>query len=61
MNDPGDNDNNDRIKEALKDALKEWLDEKFLLWGKWSMGALLAVALTGLTYVILKGYGWTKF
>lgn len=50
----------ENLKTVLKDALKEWLDEKFLVFGKWSMGAISAMGLAALTYFILKMNGWTK-
>lgn len=47
-------------KEALKDALKEWLDEKFSELGKWSARTILVMALGALTYFILNMNGWSK-
>lgn len=48
----------DEMKKAFKDALKEWLDEKFTEFGKWSLGGIAAMALAGLVYFILKMNGW---
>lgn len=50
----------DEMKRVMKDALKEWLDEKFSAFGKWSFGAVGAMALAALTYFILWINGWTK-
>lgn len=50
---------NEEIKEALKEALKEWLDLKFMQFGKWSALGVGAAALFALAYVILKSQGWT--
>jgi hypothetical protein len=44
------------IKAALKEALKEWLDEKFAQLGKWSMGAIAVAALGLLAWgLFIKG------
>lgn len=47
-------------KDALKEALKEWLDEKFATFGKWSLGAIGAAALGALAWFILTANGWHK-
>lgn len=46
------------IKDALKEAMREWLDEKFAEFGRWSMHAILAAALVVLTYLLLTQGGW---
>lgn len=45
-------------KEAVREALKEWLDEKFTMVGKWTVNSVLAVALAGLVYFVLAWNGW---
>ena len=35
-------------KEALKEALKEWMDDKFAEVGKWGVKGLAVVVLTGI-------------
>lgn len=52
--------NQDEIKAALKEALKEWLDAKFAELGKWSLRAFAAAVLAALTYFILTMNGWQK-
>lgn len=47
-------------KDALKEALKEWLDDKFAELGKWSFRTISVVALGALTYFILQVNGWHK-
>jgi hypothetical protein len=47
-------------KAALKEALKEWLDDKFTLFGKWSLGAFASSALVALVYFILTTNGWHR-
>lgn len=45
-------------KEALKEALKEWLDEQFATFGRWSFRALAVAAIGALVYFILQMNGW---
>lgn len=47
-------------KDIVKEALKEWLDEKFSTFGKWSMTGLGAMAVAGITYLWLTSNGWHK-
>jgi len=47
-------------KEIVKEALKEWLDEKFATFGKWTATGLAAVMLAGLMYLWLNTNGWHK-
>lgn len=50
---------NDDVKEALKEALREWLDDKFMQFGKWSFFGLGALILSAVIYFILRTQGWT--
>jgi hypothetical protein len=50
----------DDVKDALKEGLREWLDEKFAAFGKWSLMGLGAAALAGLVYLAMAGAGWHK-
>lgn len=50
----------EHIKAALKEALREWLDEKFAAFGKWSLGGIAAASLGALVYFILSAQGWHK-
>jgi hypothetical protein len=45
-------------KDAVKEALKEWLDEKFLMVGKYTVNGILAAGLAALVYFILVNQGW---
>jgi hypothetical protein len=45
-------------KEAVREALKEWLDEKFAVVGKWTVNSVLAVGLAALVYFVLAYNGW---
>ena len=45
-------------KEMVKEALKEWLDEKFQAFGKWSMTSIAASGFVALAYFIIYVHGW---
>lgn len=46
------------MKQAMKEALKEWLDEKFSEFGKWSAIGIACMTLVVMTYFALKFAGW---
>lgn len=50
----------DEQKEIVKEALKEWLDDKLASFGLLSLNLIMATALAGLLYVFIKTDGWTK-
>ena len=45
-------------KEALKEALNEWLDKQWATFGKWTFGGLLSIALAGLAYAYFNTHGF---
>lgn len=45
-------------KAVVKEALKEWLDEKFLLFGKWTAAGFAALLFAAGCYFVLKMNGW---
>lgn len=47
-------------KKAIKEAINEWLNEKFAEFGRWTFYGITAAALAGLVYLALRGQGWTK-
>jgi hypothetical protein len=47
-------------KAAVKEGLKEWLNEQFAAFGKWSLHGLLAMALAGCVYLFMISNGWHK-
>lgn len=49
-----------QFKSMVKEALHEWLDEKFMQLGKFSMGAIAAASLAALTYFVFTMNGWHK-
>lgn len=50
----------EEAKDVVKEALKEWLDEKFAQFGKWSAVTLSAGVLVALVLFILTMNGWKK-
>lgn len=50
----------EELKAALKQGLKEWLDEKFSDFGKWSAMGIGAAALALLAYFVMALNGWHK-
>lgn len=48
------------MREAFKEAANEWLDDKFRLFGKWSIMGFAAAGLFALMYFILRLDGWHK-
>lgn len=50
----------DQFKDVVKEALKEWLDEKFLTFGKWSLTGIAAAGLALLAYFLVWSGGWHR-
>lgn len=49
----------EEMQQAVKDGLKEWLDEKFATVGKWTMRGLVSMLLAVIVYLFLRQSGWT--
>lgn len=49
----------DYHKEVVKEAIKEWLDDQFSKFGKWTAHSLAAILFTSLV-VFLAKYGFIK-
>ncbi len=47
-------------KQALKEAIREWMDDAFAEFGKWTFKGLLVLAFAGCVYMAMKGQGWSK-
>lgn len=50
----------EELKEAVKKAHKEWLDEQFAAVGKWALRSLLGFALVLFIRAVLNSQGWHK-
>jgi hypothetical protein len=48
------------MKSAVKEALKEWLDEKFSTFGKWAAASLAALVLAAFVLFVLWANGWKQ-
>jgi hypothetical protein len=47
-------------REILKQALREWLNDQFAAFGRWTFYGLLSAAFAGIVYLALIGAGWHK-
>lgn len=48
------------VKAALKEGLREWLDEQFAAFGRWAAISLLALFFSGVVYLAIWTGGWRK-
>ena len=46
------------LKGVMKEAITEWMDDKFRQFGKWSIAGFAVAAIVALTYFILQMNGW---
>lgn len=42
----------DEQKEIVKEAIREWLDEKYSAFGKWTLHGIMAAGLGTLAYFL---------
>lgn len=50
----------DEQKQVLKEAIREWLDEQFAAFGRWTFYGMLGAAFCGCVYLALVSQGWRK-
>jgi hypothetical protein len=50
----------DITKTALREVLKEWLDERFKEVGKWTARGLLLAGFAAFMYFVLTHSGWVR-
>lgn len=48
----------EEIQQALREELRDWLNEQFITFGKWSLKGIAALALAGLVYLFIVTHGW---
>lgn len=53
------NEDKELLKEAFKEAAREWLDDVYRAFGKWSLRAAGAALIVALLYFILTMNGWS--
>jgi hypothetical protein len=56
---PGDL-SDDQVKAALKEAFREWLDDRYAEVGKWTVGAAAVAVFGGLTWLVMTAAGWHR-
>lgn len=50
--------NPEETKQAIKEGLQDWLNEKFSEFGKFSLRGIFALMLVGLVYLWATSQGW---
>lgn len=45
-------------KEVVKQAIKEWMNERYAEVGRWTVRIVLTTALTGLLYAYIQARGF---
>lgn len=45
-------------KEAIKEAISEWLDKQFSVVGRWTLKGIAAMGLAALFYIYAAAHGW---
>lgn len=48
----------EHTKELLKEAIKEWLDEKYKDVGRWTIGGFTALTVAALIFLVLWANGY---
>lgn len=46
------------FKQAVKEAITEWLNTQFAAFGRWTFYGICSLALGGIVYLALTGLGW---
>lgn len=47
-------------KRIIKEAIREWLNEQFAKFGKWSFYGIISLATVAVLYTTLVANGWHK-
>ena len=50
----------DQHKEEIKEAIKEWMDEKFATFGKWTLYSFATVVFGWVMYGLIMLSGWHR-
>lgn len=49
----------DTIKDVFREAIAEWMEDKFKEFGKWSLKGIAVAAFGTLVYFVMVHSGWT--
>ena len=47
-------------KQLFREALREWLDDQFSAFGKWTAAGILAAGFAGAVWLTMIGMGWHR-
>jgi len=47
-------------KQIVKEAIKEWLNETWAEFGKWSARSIAAIVISVVAYLWLSQHGWRR-
>jgi hypothetical protein len=47
----------EEAKQAVKEALNEWLDKQWIRFGKWTAGGFLSLAIVVFAWLYQKAHG----
>lgn len=50
----------DDQKAAIKEAIRDWMDERFATFGKWTAGGLFGLLFGWLVYGLMSLNGWHR-
>lgn len=45
-------------KEAIKEAIQEWLDKQFITVGRWTIKGFAAMGLVSMLWIYAAAHGW---
>jgi hypothetical protein len=45
-------------KEAIKEAIQEWLDKQFITVGRWTIKGFAAMGLVSMLWIYAMAHGW---
>jgi hypothetical protein len=48
----------EETKQAIKEGLQDWLEDKFSEFGRFSLKAIMALLLAALVYLWASTHGW---
>lgn len=55
-----DREQQEELKEAVKEAIHDWMDEKYAMIGRWTTNLVVMGLVAGALYLALIADGWVK-